>query len=56
MKRLVQVFPRDTYLSTDTGGARLATHDESLIEALGQAKSLLIQVYGYRRTADARAT
>ena len=56
MKRLIPVYTRDTYLSGSSGGVKVFRHDESLFEVLGQGKVLLLQVYGYRKSATARAT
>ncbi len=56
MKRLVQVYARDTYLSGSSGSIQLFRHDASQYSLLGQAKTILLQVYGYRRSSTARAT
>ena len=50
MKRLVQVFPRDTYV-----GEEVFSHELALCDLLGQGDQLLIEIFGQRIGTDARA-
>lgn len=57
MKRLVTIFKSGTYISGPAGEIVTYTHDDNIIDVLGQAKSLRIQVIGDRTTGvDTRAS
>ena len=49
MKRLVTVYPRDTYV-----GQEVYSHELALCDLLGQADLLLIEIFGQRIGPDAR--
>lgn len=58
MKRNVAVFKRGTYISASDGKKRYWAHDVELCDVLGQAKTVLVQVFGNRVTSvsNTRAT
>ena len=56
MKRVLTVFPRQTYESGPGGVVKTYLHDVELCEVLGQAKTLRIHVVGNSQSdAQARA-
>ncbi len=49
MKRTVQVLPRNTYI-----GEKTHQHALALCDVLGQADSLIVEIFGHRVGTDAR--
>lgn len=52
MKSLVVLFERNTYQSNTDGTARTWISRDELRKVLGQAKSMRVQIIGYRNAAN----
>ena len=53
MKEMIVLFERNTYLSASNGAAQSWISRDELRKVIGQAKSIRVQIIGYRNMANA---
>lgn len=52
MKKIVNIFPRDTFFSLNNGNTKSYFHNANLFELLGSAKSIKLHWIGHSSSKD----